>query len=87
MVSSNDLIWGLSTSGRSKNVLNALISGRKIGCRRIGFTGQNGIAMEALCNLCFKVSHVNSDRIQEAHMLGYHMLIEKVESKFYLREK
>ena len=79
LVTSRDCVWALSVSGRSPNVLRALEAAKKIGATRIGFTSETGLAMADLCDLCFRVPHSASDRVQEVHLLAYHLICEKIE--------
>lgn len=82
LVTPHDTLWALSVSGRSKNVLSALQAARKIGACTIGFTGKSGGEMLALCDLCLRVDHENSDRVQEAHQLAYHLICERIEERY-----
>lgn len=75
-----DVVWALSTSGRSPNVLAALRVARERGAVTVGFTGATGGPMEPLCTHLFRVAHTASDRIQEAHALAYHYICERVEA-------
>lgn len=74
-----DVVWILSTSGRSANVLAAARAAREIGAVVIGFTGARGEELAALCDHVLRVPHESSDRIQEGHILAYHYLCERVE--------
>jgi len=78
----NDVLWALSVSGTSPNVVAALRAARQIGAATIGFTGQNGAAMGELCDLCFVADHTGSDRVQEVHQLAYHLVCERLEQRF-----
>lgn len=79
LVTSCDIVWALSVSGRSPNVLAGLRAARKIGAEVIGFTGRSGGEMVELCNHCFRVDHDHSDRVQEMHQLAYHLICDRVE--------
>jgi D-sedoheptulose 7-phosphate isomerase len=80
-----DVVWILSTSGNSPNVLAAArVAGQK-GATVVGFTGQTGGQLGPLCRLLFRVPHAASDRIQEAHVLGYHYICERVEATLAAR--
>lgn len=78
----HDIVWALSVSGRSSNVLRALESAKKIGAFVIGFTGRNGDALAQRCDLCFRVDHDDSDRVQEVHQLAYHLICGRVEKRY-----
>lgn len=75
----SDVVWALSTSGNSPNVIAALKLANDRGAAIIGFTGQTGGAMTPLCTHVFRAPHTSSDRIQEAHILAYHYICERVE--------
>ncbi|MGB9031956.1 MAG: D-sedoheptulose 7-phosphate isomerase [Acidobacteriaceae bacterium] len=74
-----DLIVGLSTSGNSKNVVNALKTARELGLFTVGFTGQSGGAMANFSDEILCVPSAATPRIQEAHILCGHMLCDCVE--------
>ena len=82
LVTSRDIVWALSVSGTSPNVLAGLKAARKIGATVVGFTGRSGGAMVELCDLCFRVDHESSDRVQEVHQLAYHLVCERIETHF-----
>jgi D-sedoheptulose 7-phosphate isomerase len=79
LVTNRDCVWALSVSGRSPNVLRGLEAAKKRGATLIGFTGETGRQMADMCDLCFRVPHTASDRVQEVHLLAYHLICEKVE--------
>ena len=82
LVTDHDVVWALSVSGRSPNVIRALEQARAIGAYIVGFTGSSGGLLRELCDLCFWVDHDRSDRVQEVHQLAYHLICEKVERAF-----
>jgi len=82
LVTKNDIVWALSVSGRSPNVVRALQSAKKIGATVIGFTSRSGGAMAELCDFCFRVEHDHSDRVQEVHQLAYHLICDRIERHF-----
>jgi D-sedoheptulose 7-phosphate isomerase len=77
-----DVVWLLSTSGNSPNILAAAQTARARGAFVAGFSGASGGRLAALCDVLLRVPHDASDRIQEGHMLAYHYLCERVESAF-----
>lgn len=77
-----DVVWVLSTSGMSPNVLAAAEVARQRGAAVVGFTGQSGGQLAPLCAHVFKAPHTSSDRIQEAHLLAYHYICEQVEKHY-----
>lgn len=74
-----DCVVGISTSGRSPNVLRALLKARELGLSRIGLTGRDGGDMLPLCDLNIVVPHHDTARIQEAHIFIGHSWCEMVE--------
>jgi len=80
LLRTGDVVWALSTSGNSPNVVAALRVAAERGAATIGFSGQAGGEMAELCTRIFRVPHTASDRIQEAHALAYHHICEQVEA-------
>lgn len=78
----DDLVWALSTSGNSANVIAAVEVAAQRGATTIAFTGGSGGRLASLCRLAFVAPHTQSDRIQEAHQLAYHYICEQVENAF-----
>lgn len=74
-----DVLWVLTTSGNSPNLIVAAEAARAAGAAVIGFTGRDGGRLAPLCTHEFRVPHSDSDRIQEAHQLAYHYLCEQLE--------
>jgi len=82
LVTKRDIVWALSVSGRSANVLRALHAAKKLGATIIGFSGKSGGEMAERCDLCFRVDHEHSDRVQEVHQLAYHLICDRIERYF-----
>ena len=82
LVRQRDLVWALSVSGRSPNVIEAMETARRIGAGTLGFTGRSGSMLKELCDLCFVVDHDSSDRVQEVHQLGYHLICDRIEQHY-----
>jgi D-sedoheptulose 7-phosphate isomerase len=80
-----DILIGLSTSGNSGNVINALIKAREIGMITVGFTGETGGKMKEHCDYLINIPSTDTPRIQECHMLLGHTLCEMVESSLFPR--
>lgn len=78
-----DILIGLSTSGNSKNVINALMVAREQGMITIGFTGLGGGKMKSWCDYLIEIPSTDTPRIQECHMLIGHTLCERVESVLF----
>lgn len=74
-----DVLWAISTSGRSRNVLAAARVARQCGARVLGFTGGSGGALAALCDVCFVAPVETAYGIQQLHQLAYHIICDLVE--------
>lgn len=75
-----DCVIGISTSGTSRNVLRALEAAREQGATTVGFTGLSGEAIATVSDLCFRSRSTATPRIQEAHIVAWHLVCEMVES-------
>jgi len=80
-----DVFIGLSTSGRSPNILAALKEARRLGLVTVGFTGKSGGQMRGLCDLCLCVPSEETPRIQEGHGLIGHIVCGLIESAIHPR--
>ena len=80
-----DVLFALSTSGRSPNILAALRAAREIGLRSVGFTRGAGGDMEALCDVTLRVPSESTPRIQEGHEVLGHIICAMVESAMFPR--
>jgi len=78
-----DFLWGISTSGNSQNVINAFDVGRRIGAYNFSMTGEGGGLLKERSDLNFSVLSNDTPRIQEAHMLAYHLICGLVEDKIF----
>lgn len=75
-----DVAWGISTSGNSPNVVEALKVARQRGLSTIGLTGQGGGRMAQWCDVLMDVPLSETPRIQEVHLITYHAICAAVES-------
>ena len=78
-----DLVLAISTSGNSRNVLEAVKAARVKGLTIIGLTGQSGGKLADLCDLAITVPSSRTARIQEAHITICHALCEVVEAALH----
>ena len=74
-----DVALGISTSGRSANVLAGLEAARAGGLVTLGLTGGDGGGMHEAADVCIVVPAVETPRVQEGHILVGHILCELVE--------
>ena len=79
----NDVLWGISTSGNSKNVLHAVKTAKALGLKTIGLTGKNGGKLSQTADTTIKAPADNVARIQELHLPIYHAICAFVEDKLF----
>lgn len=78
-----DVLFALSTSGNSPNILRAIDDARRIGMVVVGMTGQSGGQMKDRCDLLLNVPSADTPRIQECHMLLGHAVCQQVEEVLF----
>ena len=78
-----DVLLALSTSGNSKNVIRAIEKANSLGLITIGFSGNDGGAMQNLCKYNLIIPSDNTARIQEAHILVGHIICKLIEQKMF----
>jgi D-sedoheptulose 7-phosphate isomerase len=75
-----DLVIGITTSGNSKNVVNAIIEAHSIGASTVGLTGGTGGKLSELCKFNLVIPSNDTPRIQEAHIFIGHCLCGMLEA-------
>jgi D-sedoheptulose 7-phosphate isomerase len=83
LASPGDMVLGISTSGNSRNVINALATARDKGCKTIGLLGRDGGEIAGMVDLSLTVSSMETPRIQEAHQLIIHIICDLVEKQLF----
>ena len=78
-----DLLLGISTSGNSRNVINACKIARTFGIRTIAMTGENGGLLGDLCDVAICVPSTETFRVQEYHLPIYHALCAMLEVELF----
>lgn len=78
-----DILIGLSTSGNSQNVINALKVAKAFGLSTIGFTGYRPAVMDDICDVIVKVPADQTFMIQELHLPVYHTICAMVEEEIF----
>lgn len=78
-----DVLLGISTSGNSKNVINAVIVARAFGLKTIILTGKAGGTLAPMADVAIKVPADNVAEIQELHLPVYHWLSTELEETFF----
>ena len=74
-----DFFFGISTSGNSKNIIEAVKSAKERKLKTVALLGKDGGKLKGICDYEFIIPGETSDRIQEVHMMILHIIIEGVE--------
>ena len=80
-----DLVVGISTSGNSPNVQQALELARELGCRTVGLLGKDGGSIKRCCDLALVVPTDDTPRIQEGHITIIHIVCDLLEKTMFTR--
>jgi D-sedoheptulose 7-phosphate isomerase len=78
-----DVLLAISTSGKSRNVSNAVIVAKAFGVKSIALTGKSGGDLAPLADIAIKVPSDNVAEIQELHLPVYHWLSTELEATFF----
>jgi len=79
LANKEDVLIAISTSGSSKNIINAVDKAKKLGIKTVALTGVNGRNLAKSCDLSFIAPSNNTARIQEAHVCAGHIICELIE--------
>ena len=82
-----DVLFGISTSGRSPNVIAGLEAGRRMGLVTVGMTGNLGARITGMVDHCIEIPSVNTPNIQEGHIVVGHIICGLVEQLVFPRSK
>ena len=82
LVREGDILWAISTSGASENVIAAAELARKKGACVLAFTGTDNSKLEQIADICFCANDKSTARSQEIHQLAYHIICDLVEQSF-----
>jgi D-sedoheptulose 7-phosphate isomerase len=82
LANADDLVIGISTSGNSNNVLQALRTAKSLGCKTVALLGKDGGGIKNIVDLPLIVPSANTARIQEVHILIGHIICEIVDLAF-----
>ena len=83
LASPGDLIVGISTSGNSPNVLQALELAREKGCRTVGLLGRDGGTIKNVSHLALIVPTNDTPRVQEGHITIIHIVCDLLEKAMF----
>jgi len=78
-----DLFIGISTSGNSKNIINAFISAKNMGITTVAFVGRDGGEMAKIADIALVVPSDSTPRIQESHILIGHIICDVIEKELF----
>ena len=81
-----DVLIGISTSGNSKNIIEAYKACKEMGISIISMTGKTGGAMKEMSDLLLNVPSTDTPRIQESHIMIGHIICELVESAIFPKQ-
>ena len=80
-----DVLVGISTSGNSKNILNAFVKAKELGVTTVALTGEDGGAMKEHADFLLNVPSKDTPRIQESHIMVGHIICQIVEGTMFPR--
>lgn len=75
-----DVVVGITTSGRSENVVRGLRTARRLGAFAVALTGAEGGPAAEVAELAIRVPSQRTGRIQEAHILVIHLICERIDA-------
>ena len=78
-----DVLFGITTSGRSPNILAALEAGKKLGMVTIGMTGNRRERIVEVVDHCIEIPSPNTPKIQEGHIITGHIICGLIESRMF----
>lgn len=81
-VREGDILWAISTSGASANVIAAAELAKAKGACVLAFTGKVNSKLEQVADICFCADSESTARSQEVHQLGFHIICDIVEQSF-----
>ena len=82
-----DVLVGITTSGNSKNIINAFIKAKELGIQTIAMTGETGGELKNHANLLINIPSLDTPRIQECHILIGHIICYLVEKNLFTSAK
>ena len=82
-VKDGDVVFSLSTSGNSANIINANILARKMGAKTIALTGEGGGRLKDHVDVCLEIPSADTARIQECHITIGHILCSIIEKELF----
>jgi len=86
LVGVEDVVFGISTSGNSENVVKGLSAAKNKGALTVSFTGQSGGKASAISDFCISIPSDSTPLIQQMHITIGHILCEIIETSLVARE-
>lgn len=83
LVTPGDVVFGISTSGSSKNVHAALLLAAELGCQTVGLLGRDGGSIKEIVDIALVVPSDDTPRIQEGHITLIHIICDLVERRLF----
>ena len=78
-----DIFIGISTSGNSKNIINAFVSAKKKGITTVALVGRDGGEMAKMADVALVIPSDSTPRIQESHILIGHIICDIIEKEIF----
>ena len=82
LVKPGDILWAISTSGTSANVLSAAQLAKQKGATVLAFTGKPDSQLEKISDICYCAKADATFHVQQLHQIAYHLICKLVEQKF-----
>lgn len=82
LAQAGDIVWGISTSGNSTNIVRAFEAARSMGVTTFGLLGRDGGRLAGLSDIAITVPLTETDQIQTAHLLLYHAICACLDEEF-----
>jgi D-sedoheptulose 7-phosphate isomerase len=79
----HDVLFAISTSGNSQNILLGIETAQSVGIDVVGFTGRSGGAMADRCTVCLRMPSDETPKIQEGHELLGHLICGLIEREMF----
>ena len=79
----NDMLWLLTTSGASQNIIHAAIEAKNRGLKVVAFTGQKASELDKIVDVVIKVPSTDTPRIQECQLMLGHIICELIEKELF----
>lgn len=78
-----DLVIGISTSGNSENIVNAIEVANTVGAKTLAFTGENESRLSHIADVTIRVPETETYKVQEMHLPVYHYLCAEAEKRLF----